>query len=320
MEDQEVMENEEIQEEEVIEDQEQQEEDILDDEEGQEETPLWLDSDEEEPEESQDTVPTGAIMREKDKRKKIKREYEELEKKYNELLSSSQQGGEELKVPQYSDYDTDEEYSSAMADYHKKLVRSEIRNESATQEQTNKIKRILEETSEAVANHEERASELVQKHGIKPELFKQAESNFREIVAESFENESDEQKAFLADTFIKMVGPGDEKSAGSEKVAFHIGRNKAAGDRFRAILAKDKSGVEAAFYLGQLSKEINGTKKQTSRAPAPAPSAPGDETQPAKGRAFKRAYDKAAKANNGQAMYNAKRDAKKAGIDVSNWS
>jgi hypothetical protein len=34
---------------------------------------------------------------------------------------------------------------------------------------------------------------------------------------------------------------------------------------------------------------------------------------------MKRAYDKAEKSGSGQAMYNAKKEAKAAGIDVSKW-
>jgi hypothetical protein len=126
-----------------------------------------------------------------------------------------------------------------------------------------------------------------------------------------------------------MPGQGDnifenlvsKMGIGSDKVTYFIGRNKA---EFQSKLMSDKTGIEAAIYLGRKLEQFNNssTTKRKSKAPAPASNANGDVTVKGgstSGKAFKKKYDALHKAKNGKDAFNVKREAKKAGVDTSSW-
>jgi len=112
----------------------------------------------------------------------------------------------------------------------------------------------------------------------------------------------------LVDAFISKVGDG------SERVFYNLGINKTNLGKFRETLVNDPTGLDAAIYLGGLNKTLNKTVKRKSSAPAPA-----DGKSDVKGKAYKKKYDAAHEKNNPQAAYNAKKAAREAGVDVSDW-
>jgi len=106
---------------------------------------------------------------------------------------------------------------------------------------------------------------------------------------------------------------------GSEKVLYYLGRNQAALNKFQSLLAADKSGMKAAVYLGQEKQRLTNPIKPRSKAPDPASEIKGDEATRGAANKFKKTYDAASKKDHPQDMYNAKKAARAAGVDVSEW-
>ena len=118
----------------------------------------------------------------------------------------------------------------------------------------------------------------------------------------------------VVDQAITVLGEG------SEKVLYFLGRNQTALDRFKSLLAEDKSGMRAMVYLGQQKERLTNVKQKRSSAPAPAPNVKGGlKNDSATERKLKKLYQQAHKKNNPQKAYDAKQQAKKAGINTSSW-
>jgi hypothetical protein len=77
--------------------------------------------------------------------------------------------------------------------------------------------------------------------------------------------------------------------------------------------------MKAAVYLGQEKQRLTNPIKPRSNAPAPASGVKGDEAIGGAANKFKKEYDAAAKKDHPQNMYNAKKKARAAGVDVSDW-
>ncbi|MCP4144703.1 MAG: hypothetical protein GY752_05400, partial [bacterium] len=116
----------------------------------------------------------------------------------------------------------------------------------------------------------------------------------------------------IVDQFIKGMGEG------SEKVLYHLGRNKAALAELQDIIRTDKSGIKAAVFLGKKLEQLTNPTRRKTKAPSPAPRANG-ESGGKIAEASKRKYDEAHKKKDGSTAFKLKREAKKAGIDTSKW-
>jgi hypothetical protein len=106
---------------------------------------------------------------------------------------------------------------------------------------------------------------------------------------------------------------------GSEKVNYYLGRNKAALAKFQNLLMTDKTGIQAAVFLGQEKQRLTKITKPRSNAPKPATEIRGDEIVTGAAGRYKKKYYAAHKKGDTQSAYNAKKEARAAGVDVSKW-
>lgn len=264
-----------------------------------------------------------ANARRKYKAKIAKRdsELEELRKQVEELRQPKQQPVQQgmLSEPRREDFesadDPDVAYTNAMIDYRFAKQQAEYQAQAQTTQRQAQIREQNERTSKAVDAHYERAVELATKSGITPELYQSADYNVRQMVETVYNPNGTNEGAgdAVVDSLIASLGEG------SEKVMYNLGRNKARLAELRRRFEEDPSGVKASIYIGQLNAELNAPKKRTTNAPKPAPQVQGDKVVKQGEKALKRAYEKADKAGDAQARFNARREARKAGIDTSNW-
>ena len=91
---------------------------------------------------------------------------------------------------------------------------------------------------------------------------------------------------------------------------------------FRKVRA-ELGGLRSSLILPRLRKsrkaEITGTKHKQTSARKPAAQVNGEIAPAMTAGRHKKAYDKASKENNPQAMYDAKKLARADKVDVSNW-
>ena len=227
----------------------------------------------------------------------------------NKELREGNQKQKQLKRPIPEDFDTDELYQTALGEHETDIA--EARYDKIETDRNLKLsaEKARKELSEAVETHYTRASELVEKSGIKPEIYKKADENVRAAVETVIPKNGD----LITDQIISILGEG------SEKVMYFLGNNTPARNQFQTLLMEDKTGMKAAVYLGQQKERLTNPKKMTTKTPAPSPKVDGDETVSAKGGTFKKRYDKAHKEGKLQLAYNAKKEARSAGVDVSVW-
>lgn len=280
--------------------------------ESEKEVPLFMQ--EEDEQESSDGVPVAAHIKMKQKLKgKLRDSDSEIErlKAENEKLKSSTATPEITvpKRPKLDDFDTDEEYDAAATKYEKdnaQAIYAAIQKEESSKSSQRKF---VERVQSSVDGHYDRAAKLVEKHGINPEVYRQA----TETVQEAIETVVPGMKAF--DLFVDLIGEG------SEKTVFAVGRNKTKLSLLKEKLHDDRSGLKAAFYLGQETARLNGIKNKSSSAPAPAAQLKGDaKPESASTKALKKKYDEAhSKGRSGEA-YKLKKQARLAGADTKSWS
>jgi len=277
-----------------------------------EEKPLWMQ------EEEGESVPVGALIRQKGKNKDLRGQLgekdEENEALKRELADLKQRNvkatpTERPKRPRSVDFDTDEEHETAMDEYETAVDSWRETTGTANRTAVEHQRVAQQNINESVEGHYDRAKKLVADNSIKPEVYQKAD----EIVRQTVESILPKGGDAVVDSLISIVGEG------SEKVMFYLGRNKAALNEFATILHSDKTGLKAAAYLGRIATKVEGSTKQTSRAPAPAPNANGDTQVNTKESALRKKYDAAHKANKGQEAWNLKKQAKAAGHDTSKW-
>ena len=237
-------------------------------------------------------------------------EIDQLRKQIEELKGSSSpapsvRAASELPTrPKLDDFDYDEDkYNQAMdAWYDAKL---DVKLQS-TQQQT-QTAQALEKLNSDVDRHYERAEKLIAETGIKPELYRDADTAVRKAIEAVRPGTGDQ----VADFIISTLGEG------SEKVMYYLGRNEAAKASLQAKLVNDPSGLQAMAYLGQVSAKVTTPVKSKTKAPAPAPKAEGDAAVSTSDKAWIKKY-KAAK-NDPQKSFDVRREARKAGVNTSNW-
>ena len=209
-----------------------------------------------------------------------------------------------IERPDELDFETKEDYHKALDDFEDR--RYELRQQAKMQTQAQE--NMHRELSKSVDSHYDRAEKLIEEHGIKSENYKDADMRVRgaiEAIAPKAGN-------FVTDQLIDIMGEG------SEKVMYHLGRNKAALAELQDIMRTDAKGLRAAMFLGRKFEQLTNPVKRRTQAPAPAPQAKGD-TGGQTSDAIKRKYDAAHKSKDGQTAFSLKREAKKAGIDTSKW-
>lgn len=261
-------------------------------------------------------VPVGTHIKMKSKLKgRIHERDDEISSLRSEietLKQTRQTKLEPIGIPQRplsEDFDTDEEYHAELTKWEDGRIQARIQASDANRVQTAAATQAKEALDTSVNSHYTRAESLIKDSNITDDDFKSADMTVRKAMELIRPKEGD----LIAEQLISFLGEG------SEKVLYFLGRNKNALTTLKGLLQDDPGGMKAAVYLGQQKERLTTPKKQTSKAPPPANDATGDSNVNAKGAAFKRKYDEAHKGNSPQAAYNAKKEAKAAGVDVSGW-
>jgi hypothetical protein len=208
--------------------------------------------------------------------------------------------------PILDDFDSHEEYNRAMDAYEDYRYRA-LENSRAVHKQQEEFHNSIQKN---VDKHYESAANLIETHGIDPDSYKNSDMVVRQTIDRIFPGQGD----LYTDVLISRLGEG------SEKVMYSLGRNKAFLNEFQSLLLEDKSGVSAAMFLGERKALLTRAANNKSKASSPGTNLKGDGNKSIKmNQDFKSAYDKAEKSGDAQEAYNARKNARKAGLDVSDW-
>lgn len=212
--------------------------------------------------------------------------------------------------PKREDFDFDDDaYDSAMDAWYDKRTDAKLAARDNTQTVTQQQKDAQDGFTKSVDQHYERAATLVKDAGISAEMYQSSDKNVRSMI----ENIRPGNGDLIAEQLIATLGEG------SEKVMYYIGRNQNALNGLQNAIIADPSGMKAMMYLGQTASKVVTPQQRKSRAPTPATQIKGDASESSSAKAFKKQYDAAAKSGNVQKKFDARRAAKKANVDVSNW-
>lgn len=247
-----------------------------------------------------------------------------LERKHNEETESLKSEIEELKRqmqapvqtaqpkprPKYSDFDTDEDYEQALDDWYESKIEAKLQGRDQRSAQESKAREYKQKLVKSVDEHYDRAEKLLQDHSINADVYRQSDENVRRMVESVIPEKGDA----VVDQLISNLGEG------SEKVMFYVGRNQNALNELQLALSNDKTGISAAMLLGSMKQRIAMPNKRQSQAPKPATQLKGDESAGKSAKSFKQSYMAAHKSKDPAKAFSIRRQAKKAGIDVSSWS
>jgi len=231
-----------------------------------------------------------------------------LRREVEQLKSGSAQPAHNTPKPKRADFeltdDPDEAYLDALSDWKDNQRKGvDTRNNAVVQ-----AKKVVDEQ---VDRHYENAGKLIKEHGINAEVYRKADESFRQAIEEVYPTNGD----LVADTLISNLGEG------SEKTVFNLGLNKSKILLLQSALREDSTGIKGAMYLAKVQAEVTMPKNKGRQAPAPATRINGDK--PPKGsvlsRKLAKQYKSARKLNDAQSAYDVKKEAKKQGVDVSNW-
>ncbi len=248
--------------------------------------------------------------------KKHTAEMDVLNNRIKELESGSVVSTQTITKPRRADYleseDPDEAYLDALSEYNTKVNVAEVTataqaNELATQRAVSTAK-----INDDVDYHYNRAEKLVEASGISEEKYNAADHRVRAMLEGLYPGAGDS----LTDAFISKIGKG------SEKVMYHLGINDEKLKHYETLLRNDQTGIDAAIWLGGLNKELSTPKKRVTNAPKPTAKMSGDKAVNSTVKSIHGEYDKASKSGDLQAMFNARRAAKAAGVsqkDINGW-
>ena len=214
-----------------------------------------------------------------------------------------------LKRPSELDYDSDEGYQQALAKYEDELVTRKFQELENKRQQEQAYRTHQQSLYQAVEDHYERASKLIEQAGITPEVYKQSDASVRGAVNLIAPGRGD----IIVDQMIANIGDG------SDKVMYYLGRNQSALSQFKSLLVEDPSGIKASIFLGQQKERLTNPKRMKSRAPAPSPTANGDANMGSNITALQKKYDAAHKKGDHQTAWKYRREARKSGVDTSKW-
>jgi hypothetical protein len=212
--------------------------------------------------------------------------------------------------PSRDDFDDDQDYQAELDRFEDKRAEERYERIERSRSERNQRRTIVETQQQAVDSHYDRAAKLIDESGISSERYKTADLKVRA----AFESIMPKMGDAITDQMISVL------DSGSEKAMYYLGNNSPALDKASKLLAEDRSGLKLAAYLGDLKREISKPKKMTSNAPDPAPIVDGDSpVNNVNGSNLKKQYLSAMKLDDVATAFPLKRQAKRAGIDVSEW-
>jgi len=283
-------------------------------EEGKDVVEPWMQEEETEEQTSDDpskSVPVGKFVSlKKELRGKIEDRDKELEKlrSENEALRLATPKSEKvLKRPDANDFDTDEEYELAASRYDEERLQDTYNRNRKKEQETEAIRQAQAAIDKAMDSHYEQAEELIKTSGIAKEKYVAASNNTKSVFKELFK---DGGNVVFENMFAKL-------GKGSEKLEYFIGVNRAAQEKVKSLIKEDPLGLSLAMWLGQEKQRLTNPIKPRSNAPDPTASLKGDEAATVSPSKYKKKYDAAGPGT--QAAYEAKKAARKAGVDTSKW-
>ena len=275
----------------------------------------WMETEEEQTEEpeKEEAVSLKAFLKNKKKFKEREQAMaEELEQARRELERVKAQSFDKPTStsarPKEWDYETDEEYQAAIDKWEDERLNEKLETFAQKKARIEAEEREKQNVSAALDGHFERADKLIKESGISPEVYAAADATFRNSVETIMPGKG----SAVVDVLISRIGEG------SEKVSYYIGRNETARAKFQALMMEDPTGIKASIFLGEQKARLTGAinKQKASKAPAPAPDVTGGRVAVDGGAGLRKKYDSAKTI---QEQLDARRAARKAGIDVSKW-
>lgn len=220
--------------------------------------------------------------------------------------------------PKLIDFDDEENpeaaFEAAMVEYSAALVDSRydkrLNQAAATQRET--------QLQEDLDKHYLRAAELIDDDELTTDEYQAADYALRE-AADNLQPGSGDK---IVNTLLASVG------AGSEKVVISLYRKPTQMNQFITALKSDPTGVKVSMLLGKMAARFEGDQKRSKVSSAPAPGkkfAKGNSSGDAAGggsvaeKRFKKSYDAAHATKNRNKAFSIRRQAEKAGVDVSKW-
>jgi hypothetical protein len=279
-----------------------------------EELPAFMDTGEQTPEDEEEKNDYVPLKTFKSKINKFKGEIKEKDEENERLraerdeLKNQTYKPVELKLPVPEEFDTDEEYQSALDVYIDARATESYKRLNHQDSQEAAQAKTLQKIEEGVTDHYSRVEKLCEKHKINPDTYKAADSKFRKAVEMAYPGNGE----LISDGMISALGEG------SDAVVFHLGVNEAANNKLLSLLHQDPNGIKAAIYLGQLKTKLNKPGKVISGARAPSKDIKGDASTPSVS-AAKKKYDAAHAKGEGNVAFEIKRKAKASGVDTSSW-
>lgn len=281
------------------------------------EQPAWMQTEEEEVERKYTGGDIGAAkrkLREKLERKHTS-EVDKLKAEIEKLKTTGQPPAQPATNPKpkredfYSADDPDEAYLDAMTDWKLSQMQAKQAQQASAQQAQQQQEAKQEAINKALDSHYEQAATMLKENGISEDLYAHAENEVINAVESVFPGAGQQVMAAL----ISKID-GD-----SEKLMFHLGRNKAKLAEFQGKLREDPDGHRAAVYLGEVKSSFKLPNKRKSTAPAAAPQLKAGASQSSSEKALLRKYKEAHKKRDSQTAFNIKREAKKAGINTREW-
>lgn len=289
--------------------------------EGAEETEVesWMLTDEEEVETGSEAKFTGSDIKAaksklKAKLQKKDNEVESLRQELEALKRGPQQAppaqalGQQPKREDFYEHDDpDGAFIQASIAYnnHRQQLAQQQHAMQAQQQQAHQAQKAAVTTK--VDAHYERAIKLAEKSGITAEQYQNADLSVRQNIDAVMPGGGEE----ITDKLIATLGEG------SEKVFYQLGVNPRRMNELSAHLRSDPTGLTAMAYLGELKANISTPQKRKTKAPKPTTQIQGDSSVSQSEGAWLKKYKKAG--SNIQERINIKRDAKREGVNTSNW-
>ena len=252
-------------------------------------------------------------------RQKLKEKNRDLQAELDEIKAGLQQQQQQYQQqqqqqpglqnqyrrPTLEDFEYDEDqFNAALDQWNMDNISIQMYNQQVQQYQQQQQKYLQQQ----VESHYERSAELVTKHQLDVNKYKEADQAFRNVVGNATGMGDAASNAILA-----MLGEG------SEKVLYAVGRSKTKLQKLGELLSADPSGLKASIFLGQQLAETQKTvtpRKKLNEPPRDVSGSGNKGVSSQTQTALKKKYQNEQDA---QKRWNIRKKAKSAGLNVDDW-
>ncbi len=247
-----------------------------------------------------------------DENEKLRSLVNQMGQKDGRQSSTFTESNRPVKRPDQNDYPTWSEFVAAEDAYLDNVVSQKLesrQNDIQARAQEDSYKETL---SKKLDEHYGNAAGFIEKYEIPDEIYHNADHAIRSTVDSVFPGHGDH----LTDRLIAHSG-GHPNSA---QAFLKIGRDQEALATLKKLLQEDGSGLSAATFIGSVVGSFERMEQSTtskSKAKKPAPEHSG--SIPANAGKKEKAYLKALNSNDNSRAWEIRSDARKSGVDTSNW-